>query len=181
MLTNEEYSKTFIRMMDSLRDKCYKGRPTCDGVFCSDCPLSEEVCCHNSGANINRLINAVKAIEIVEEWGEKNPKGLPELPDYHFDRNEFVNTFKEIFTEDEFVDLEVKCQGSTNAYDFLLYWQEDTFYIMHLASGTIISWYKHLGRANTCNKEDFDIPDLKEFLLLLKKDLDLLPARGGAK
>lgn len=43
--------------------------------------------------------------------------------------------------------------------------------IIHRDSGTIINWYKHLGRTNTCNKEGFTLADLKELLLLLKEDL----------
>jgi hypothetical protein len=38
-------------------------------------------------------------------------------------------------------------------------------------SETIINWYKHLGRTNTCNKEGFTLADLKELLIRLKKDL----------
>lgn len=52
-----------------------------------------------------------------------------------------------------------------------LYRWEDEFYIIHRDSGTIINWYKHLGRTNTCNKEGFTLADLKELLLLLKEDL----------
>lgn len=185
MLSNEEYRKTFIRMMDGLREKAYKGNTTCAGVDCNDCPLGKEVCSPAGSAHgviTVGLVNAVKAVEVVEEWGEKHPAFLQELPDYHFSREEFESAFREIFTVDEIAELEDRCQGHANVYsEFLLYWQDDTFYIMHLASGTIISWYKHLGRANTCNREDFDISDLKAFLKLLKEDIDLLPAKGGAE
>lgn len=49
-----------------------------------------------------------------------------------------------------------------------MYKEEDEFYIIHFHSGTIINWYKHLGRTNTCNKEGFSTDDLIEFLVLLK-------------
>lgn len=177
MLSNEEYQRITIRMWDSLRS-IHKGEQNCEGVVCETCPFKKlrlelNGCC---GA----YMNAVKAIEIVEQWGKEHWAFLHQLPDYHFDRDDFINAFKEIFTDEQITDLEVRCQGSTNAYDFLLYYQDDTFYIMHLVSGTIISWYKHLGRANTCNREDFDLSDLKIFLTLLKEDIDLLPGRGGS-
>ncbi len=183
MLSKEEFQRTFIRMMDSLRrNQDAIGEANCDYVDCASCPIYKmnatpigNESCFNAG------YLAMDIIEMVEKWGKKHPVFLQELPDHHFDREEFVSAFREIFSEEEITDLEVRCQGSTNAYDFLLYWQDDTFYIMHLASGTIISWYKHLGRSNTCNKEDFDLSDLKTFLTLLKEDLDLLPARGGVK
>lgn len=183
MLSNEEYNKTFVRMMDSIRGEAYKGKATCEGVDCNDCPLCKEACSvyHGRCGSVTvGLANAVKAIEVVEEWGKKHPAFLQELPDYHFNREEFISAFREIFTDEQIIDLEVRCQGCTNAYDFLLYWQDDTFYIMHLASGITISYYKHLGRSNTCNKEDFDLSDLKAFLKLLKEDIDLLPGRGGS-
>ena len=48
----------------------------------------------------------------------------------------------------------------------------DEFYIIHRESGTMINWYKHLGRTNTCNKEGFTLEDLHELLVLLKEDLE---------
>ena len=63
------------------------------------------------------------------------------------------------------------CGYPQNTYNFLLNRWEDEFYIIHRDSGTIINWYKHLGRTNTCNKEAFTLADLKELLLLLKEDL----------
>lgn len=58
-----------------------------------------------------------------------------------------------------------------NLGEFLLYKEEDEFHIIRFRSGTIISWYKHLGRINTCNKEGFSTGDLIEFLVRLKDDL----------
>ena len=50
--------------------------------------------------------------------------------------------------------------------------KDDEFYIIHFDSGTIINWYKHIGRTNTCNDEDFTLNDLREMLILLKEDLE---------
>lgn len=99
-------------------------------------------------------------------------KYLQELPQYHFDRDEFVNTFKLVFSNEEICELEVACQEHRCLDDFHLYYAEDEFYIIHLDSGTIINWYKHLGRTNTCNKEGFGLPDLNELLMLLKEDIE---------
>lgn len=98
-------------------------------------------------------------------------KYLKELPQYHFNRYDFVYTFLKVFTKDEIFELEVACQAQRLLDGFLLYYSHDEFYIIHLESGTIINWYKHLGRTNTCNKEGFDITDLLELLVLLKEDL----------
>lgn len=37
--------------------------------------------------------------------------------------------------------------------DSYKYWKyDDTYYILHKESGTLVTWYKHLGRCNQCNK-----------------------------
>lgn len=97
-------------------------------------------------------------------------KYLQELPQYHFDRNDFVNTFGRVFSSEEIFELEVACQEHRHLDDFILHYAEDEFYIIHLYSGTIISWYKHLGRCNTCNKEGFSLDDLQELLEVLKEN-----------
>ena len=98
-------------------------------------------------------------------------KYLETLPQYHFERDDFCKAFKEIFTDDEIFEIIVMCQGHECLDEFHLFYDADEFYIIHLYSGTIINWYKHLGRTNTCNKERFTLEDLKEFLLLLREDL----------
>lgn len=104
-------------------------------------------------------------------------KFLHELPQYHFDRHDFVATLSKIFPNDELFDLEMSCINHTSFPNFLLYHDTfDEFYIIHLKSGTIINWYKHLGRTNTCNKEGFTLNDLQDLLELLKEDM-----RGSTK
>ena len=98
---------------------------------------------------------------------------LQELPQYHFDRDEFVSTFEQVFRSDEILELELMCQEHKQVGDFLLFYSsEEEFYIIHLPSGTIVNWYKHLGRTNTCNKENFGIADLKNLLEKLKADIE---------
>lgn len=92
-----------------------------------------------------------------------------DMPQYYFDRDLFINCFKSVFSDDEIFALECACQIHKLFGDFLLYYVDDEFYIIHLPSGTIINWYKHLGRANTCNKNNASFGDLKELLKMLKE------------
>ncbi|MBR3117682.1 MAG: hypothetical protein IKF29_00430 [Oceanobacillus sp.] len=91
-----------------------------------------------------------------------------DMTQYYFDRDSFIECFKSVFSDDEIFILESACQEHKLLGDFLLYYAYDEFYIIHLSSGIIINWYKHLGRTNTCNKEDFTLNDLKELLQMLK-------------
>lgn len=94
---------------------------------------------------------------------------LKELPQYHFDRRSFTDVFYEVFGG-EITDLYEACISNKRFGDFLLYYDTfEEFYIIHFPSGTIINWYKHLGRTNTCNKEGFTLEDLKEMVELLKE------------
>lgn len=97
---------------------------------------------------------------------------LQELPQYHFERDAFVSTFEQVFTWDEIVKIEDLCQHHKQVGDFLLFYSsEEEFYIIYLPSGTLINWYKHLGRTNTCNKENFSTADLRHLLERLKADI----------
>lgn len=100
-------------------------------------------------------------------------KFLECLKQYFFERSRFVNIFSEIFTDEELFELEIACGEGVKTESFLLYRDEDEFYIIHLPSGTIINWYKHLGRTNTCNKDGFSEDELREFLRLLRSELDV--------
>lgn len=98
---------------------------------------------------------------------------LKDLPQYHFDRDEFCKVFHEIFTSDQIYDIEAECQGCQDHFgDFSLFHDDDEFYILHRPSGIMINWYKHLGRTNTCNRPDFTLDDLRVFLTALKEDID---------
>jgi hypothetical protein len=78
---------------------------------------------------------------------------------------------QEVFTWDEFVDIDVECGCNTHLEYFSLFRCEDEFYILHRNSGVLINWYKHAGRTNTCNRPDFTLSDFREFLVELRKDL----------
>lgn len=101
-------------------------------------------------------------------------KFLQTLPQYHFERDDFRKVFYDVFgSTDNIFDLEVACQGQRITDEFFLLYGDDEFYIVHRDSGTMINWYKHLGRTNTCNKEGFTLEDLREFLELLKEDMEV--------
>lgn len=96
---------------------------------------------------------------------------LKSLPQYHFDRDDFCNVFREVFTYEEYIDIDVECGCNKHYDEFSLFRCEDEFYILHRDSGVMINWYKHMGRTNTCNKPDFTLDDFREFLKKLREEL----------
>ena len=96
---------------------------------------------------------------------------LEALPQYHFDRDDFCSVMFDVFTMEEYIDIDVECGCNTHLDNFTLMRVEDEFYILHRDSGILINWYKHAGRTNTCNKPDFTLDDFREFLVELRKDL----------
>lgn len=91
---------------------------------------------------------------------------------YHFTRDEMSKVFEEVFSLnsqawnwDEVWNCDFRDTNSFHAFK-----DDDEFYILHKPSGTMINWYKHMGRTNTCNK-DLSLDELKLFLLLLRKEL----------
>ena len=98
-------------------------------------------------------------------------KSLKALPQYHFDRSDFCKVIEQVFTWEEFVDVDVECSCNRHYDDFSLFRVDDEFYILHRDSGTLINWYKHAGRTNTCNNPNFTLEDFKEFLIELRKEL----------
>lgn len=90
---------------------------------------------------------------------------LQELPQYHFDRDEMCKVF-----DSDFIDW-LWDHINEDSYDFGIKQRGDEFYIIHYPSGTIVNWYKHMGRTNTCNKP-LTIEDLKDFKTLLLADFE---------
>ena len=54
------------------------------------------------------------------------------------------------------------CYGIAVYGGFLWFTDDDEFYIIHLDSGIIMNWYKHLGRCNGCT-HDLTIEEYKMF------------------
>lgn len=99
-----------------------------------------------------------------------NKKPLETLPQYHFDRNKFCELFREVFTNDQIIDIDVSCGMCKYSDGFALFRYDDEFYILHKDSGVLINWYKHLGRTNTCNNPNFTLDDFRVFLVKHKED-----------
>ena len=89
----------------------------------------------------------------------KNPM-FKDLPQYHFNRDDMCEVFNSEFIEWFWGNLERRTD------EFLITHSGDEFYIIHFPSGTIVNWYKHMGRTNTCNK-DLTLNDLREFKKML--------------
>ena len=82
------------------------------------------------------------------------------LPQYHFERSDMCEIFDCDF-EDWLWEHKEKCND-----EFLITSRSDELYIIHFPSGTIVNWYKHMGRTNTCNK-NLTLDDLREFKKML--------------
>ena len=78
---------------------------------------------------------------------------------------------REHFTWSEFADIDVLCSCNRHFDEFSLFRVDDEFYILHRNSGTLINWYKHAGRTNTCNNPDFSMEDFRVFLTKLREEL----------
>ena len=85
------------------------------------------------------------------------------LPQYALDRNEFVRIYGNI--------SEVLMNESWyETSDFKGWYNDDEWYILHKHSGTLINWYKHCGRTNTCNKV-LTIKQHEQFAKMILKDM----------
>ncbi|MDX9917290.1 MAG: hypothetical protein RBT15_04665 [Gudongella sp.] len=122
--------------------------------------------------------------EYMSVWHINSPRlpspHLQELPQYHFTRYEFCSVIRENYPdfEEDFFD----CMPDKHTESFSLFNVYDERYILHRESGTMINWYKNLGRTNTCNKP-LDLKGLEEFILLLKSELkiELQRSRRGQR
>ena len=96
---------------------------------------------------------------------------LKDMPQYPFTRDSFVRIFNEVFRSEQIDAILDACIETRHAYRFLLTKNEEDYYIIHLSSGTVIGWYKHLGRINVCSKPEATLTDLRYFLQQLRYDL----------
>lgn len=78
--------------------------------------------------------------------------------------------FEQLFTG---IDKRLFWEGINEVEtDSFKYWKYcDEFYILHKESGTLINWYKHLGRCNTCNK-NLSIEEYNKFIIDFMEELD---------
>ena len=98
---------------------------------------------------------------------------MTQLPQYHFDRSDFVKVWEETLGDLTFDVLDM-CAGHTTTDNFELWVDEfDEYYIKYIPTGVTINWYKgaHLGRTNTCTDPNFTLEDFREFLTQLKSEI----------
>lgn len=98
---------------------------------------------------------------------------MAELPQYHFDRADFVRVWEEVLGEDSSDVLDLCSYNSHTANFELWHDDQDEWYIKYIPTGVIINWYKgmHLGRTNTCTDPNFTLDDFRVFLTKLKAEL----------
>lgn len=139
---------------------------------------NEEYVIYNINSNkteTNKNINVSVEDAIDESFGIKsNCWNLNTLPQYHFPRHEFCNIWEEVFKDIDGIEWDSKIMNGIQTPNFHSYHDnDDEYYIIHLPSGTMINWYKHLGRTNTCNK-NLSLSELKLFFILLKNDMNYI-------
>lgn len=67
------------------------------------------------------------------------------LAQYAIERDDFERIYLPV--------VKKLCYETEYETDYFKGWyNNDEWYILHKRSGTMINWYKHCGRCNTCNK-----------------------------
>lgn len=121
------------------------------------------------------LIGVLIAGKISDYQLDKNENHLSPLPQYHIDRDKLCEIVKETVGYDRLMDA--FCHGTVVCDEFAWFSNSDEYYIIHLESGMMVNWYKHLGRTNTCSQKDRTIDDYYEFFRLFKEELDYFERR----
>lgn len=85
------------------------------------------------------------------------------LPQYALDRDEFIRIYGNI--SDALMN-----ESWYETSNFKGWYNDDEWYILHKTSGTMINWYKHCGRTNTCNKV-LTIKQHEEFAKMILEDM----------
>ena len=102
--------------------------------------------------------------EIIKKVEEQ----IDNAPQYHFERDLFCNMFEKVFGEG-FIEYEL---FEKKYKSFILWYDEDTWYIYSKQFNVAIAWYKHLGRINQCTNEYLSLEGLEQFLILLKEEYE---------
>ena len=131
-------------------------------------------------SNVNENLNVItvltnkyeKKLKDYEHFKERyniifrsaNPESPFEtLPQYALDRDDFVNIYGN-------VSEALMNESWYETSDFKGWYNDDEWYILHKPSGTLINWYKHCGRTNTCNKT-LTLEQHKEFAKMILEDM----------
>lgn len=88
---------------------------------------------------------------------------LKPLNQYAIDRDLFIEIFREI---EDYIWDDPDYEGD----DFKFWGYDDEWYLLHKDSGTLVNWYKNLGRTNTCNKK-LTIEEYKMFVKMFIEEL----------
>lgn len=95
---------------------------------------------------------------------------LEALPQYHIDRDVMCKIVAETVGYERLMDA--FDHGTVICDSFAWFRNSDEFYIIHLDSGMMVNWYKHLGRTNTCSQANRTVEDYRTFFTLFKEELD---------
>lgn len=109
---------------------------------------------------------------------------LPEMQVNLIDRHAFSELFCEVFkgptmSFDDYLDIIYDIgradDVSNQVGDFLIYDENDDWYIINLKTGLIVGWYKltHIGRANFTNDPTLTLEDLRKIFCDLKIAIDV--------
>lgn len=90
------------------------------------------------------------------------------LPQNHIDRKTFIDIALKYVDIDTIEFLLATGYHATPSFSLFRY--DDDYYIIHRDSGMMISWYKNLGRINTCSQEKRNEKDYIEFFSLLNEE-----------
>ena len=114
MMNKEEYKKEIVRMWDSLRT-INKGKSSCDGVLCGDCPLSLFDGC-SSAEDIFDIYKTVEEwsnehpqtehIDIVRKMPNERPQKKHKISQLEYDilkYNYYINATSRFFFDDKFL------------------------------------------------------------------------------
>lgn len=116
----------------------------------------------------------------MDECPDINQLRLQDMSQYHLGREVLCNVVRETIGYDTLMHL--FCYGQFNQTDEFAWFRiEDEFYIVHLRSGMMVNWYKHLGRTNTCSQDNRTLDDYYEFFNRFKMDLKYWAIRHGVK
>jgi len=99
---------------------------------------------------------------------------MTELPQYHFDRHDFVRVWQSVFDTNTTYDILDMCISHTVTDNFELWCGEfEEYYIKYLPNGVTVNWYKgiHLGRTNTSTDPNLTLDEFEKLLIQLKRDI----------
>lgn len=145
--------------------------------FCNDYGIRLDAV----NANLPEIIEAfggdTRKIFATEYWDDRavfmgvfSDGGLGELPQYHIDRDVLCKIVEETVGYDRLIDS--FDSAAFTGENFTWFRKDDEFYIVHMDSGMMINWYKHLGRTNTCSQSGRTVNDYYTFFKLFKDELD---------